>query len=155
MGNPIGENKNGSEGRSGVLGPILDVAIEGAPVPKGRPRMTRSGHVFTPKKTRDWEALAAAAMMAATEERGIDDLVAVDVEAVAPRPQRLKRKKDLDGLLPMGCKPDGDNILKAALDALTASGVITDDARAQQLSVAKYYGPKSGSAWVRVRAWRL
>jgi crossover junction endodeoxyribonuclease RusA len=35
--------------------------VDSRPVPKGRPRMTRYGRVFTPKRTLDAEALVAAA----------------------------------------------------------------------------------------------
>jgi len=35
----------------------ITFAIPGKPVPKGRPRVTRSGRVYTPKATRDYESL--------------------------------------------------------------------------------------------------
>ena len=31
---------------------MIDLTIPGVPVAKGRPRTTRTGHVFTPAKTR-------------------------------------------------------------------------------------------------------
>lgn len=37
------------------------ILLDGRPVPKGRPRMTRRGRVFTPKRTLDEEARIAAA----------------------------------------------------------------------------------------------
>ena len=37
------------------------VWVPGEPVPKARPRMTRSGHVYTPKRTADYEAAVKAA----------------------------------------------------------------------------------------------
>lgn len=39
----------------------ISVFIPHKPVPKGRPRMTRRGRVFTPKRTLDAEALVAQA----------------------------------------------------------------------------------------------
>lgn len=39
---------------------MIGFTIEGAPVPKGRPRFTRTGHTFTPAKTRQYEALVTA-----------------------------------------------------------------------------------------------
>lgn len=35
----------------------MKLTINTAPVPKGRPRFTRSGHVYTAKRTRDFEKL--------------------------------------------------------------------------------------------------
>jgi len=39
----------------------ITIKIPGVPVAKGRPRMTRSGHVYTPKKTLDAEYILAQA----------------------------------------------------------------------------------------------
>lgn len=36
---------------------MISFTIEGVPVPKGRPRFTRSGHTYTPDTTRKYEAL--------------------------------------------------------------------------------------------------
>lgn len=33
------------------------VGLEGDPIPKGRPRLGRGGHVYTPARTRDWEQM--------------------------------------------------------------------------------------------------
>ena len=30
-------------------------SVEGDPVPKGRPRMTKTGHTYTPKRTKEYE----------------------------------------------------------------------------------------------------
>lgn len=40
---------------------ILEIWVPGRPVPKGRPRMTRNGHVYTPAKTHAYEAVVASA----------------------------------------------------------------------------------------------
>lgn len=38
-------------------------------------------------------------------------------------------------------KPDGDNIMKLACDALVRCGAVPDDARAAEMRVAKVWGP--------------
>lgn len=38
----------------------ISIMIEGAPVPKGRPRFMRNGHTYTPEKTRQAEAYVRA-----------------------------------------------------------------------------------------------
>lgn len=45
---------------------MIGFTIEGAPVPKGRPRFTRTGHTFTPAKTRQYEALVTARAISPT-----------------------------------------------------------------------------------------
>ena len=45
--------------------------VEGRPKPKGRPRMTRRGRVYTPKETLEYEAkIAEAEAYGAPSSRG-------------------------------------------------------------------------------------
>lgn len=42
--------------RCGVLrGPSIEFVVDGEPVPKMRPRLTRGGRAYTPQRTRDYE----------------------------------------------------------------------------------------------------
>jgi Holliday junction resolvase RusA-like endonuclease len=50
---------------------------------------------------------------------------------------KAKRKIDIGQY--RVCKPDSDNLAKAALDALTDAGAWNDDAQVAQLHVAKVY----------------
>lgn len=98
--------------------PCLSYEVDGAPVPKGRPRFGK-GHAFTPKRTRDYEARAREAAAVAVAKagwpaggwdgRGVRYLVRVDVLLQADR-------------------GDADNYAKSLIDA--ANGVVfPDDAR--------------------------
>ena len=88
---------------------LLDLTIEGDPVPKARPRSTRSGHTYTPKRTVDAETV-------------IRNLAAEQVTEPYDGPVGVS--------LAFSCatarRTDGDNLQKLVLDALNKV-VYTDD----------------------------
>lgn len=108
----------------------LRINIE--PVGKGRPRaVSRGGFVsmYTPKKTAAFEnEVAQVARKLFQGESTITTPVAVKVLAAFNRPKSKHRRKDPDGLILKTTKPDADNVLKAALDALVLAQVLQDDA---------------------------
>ena len=117
------------------------IEIDGAPVPKGRPRFV--GHVITPEKTRVYEAKGKRAAMAAMTGRTIlAGPVFVNVMAIMPIPESWSKKKTSEAvsgeIRPTG-KPDADNLVKAALDCLNKI-VVNDDAQAVDISIRKIYG---------------
>lgn len=129
--------------------PLLSVAIVGAPVGKGRPRVTRQGRAYTPEKTRTWEAAASAEIARTWGGRPAWlGPVRVEVDAVGARPQRLLGKKNHDGRLWRLAKPDADNVAKIAMDALVMARVLGDDiqvveiTRARSLYTARNEGPR-------------
>ena len=65
---------------------------------------------------------------------------------VIARPLKLHRKADDAGLIPAPVKPDTDNLVKAAQDALIAAvgDLIGDDARIVTVWAAKRYAEKDG-----------
>lgn len=89
--------------------------VEGRPVPKGRPRMTRRGRVFTPQSTIDRERLIAQTWLDAGFPV-IEGPVSVTVELVQEgewitvTPLEEGRASKLRG--------DVDNYAKLALDGL-------------------------------------
>ena len=126
--------------------PFFRLTVEGAPVAKGRPRMTRSGRVYTPSKTRAYEErirqLTAIEMVGrpATESP-----VIVHVAAVFESPpswSRTKRLAVVQGGSFHAVKPDIDNIVKAALDGICfENGAVRDDKQIVELCAFKTYGP--------------
>jgi len=76
---------------------------EGEPIPKGRPRTTRTGHTYTPKRTAEAEADLAKQFKA--EVVGGPFPLSVPVEVVASFYTKSKTA-------------DLDNLLKLTLDAL-------------------------------------
>ena len=136
---------------------LLACSIPGDPVGKGRPRVALRGNrpvAYTPKKTESWETGAAELLRSAWAGRApLDRPVAVVVRAIASRPQAeipkprpLAARPELAWRLARPTKPDADNVLKAALDALVRAGVLRDDVlavdvRAVSLWVALTEGP--------------
>lgn len=117
-----------------------------SPVSKGRPRVAVRGgkaHAYTPKKTKTFEA--SVAMVAAThiKERYTGPL-RVDILAVLPRPKRLMRAKDAEGLVWAPKRPDQDNLRKAILDGLATC--YDDDAQVCAGQTFKVYAEKTGKS---------
>lgn len=112
---------------------LFTVSIPGEPRPKGRPRFVRRSDgtvtTHTPKRTVTWEGIAAT--LARQAWRGLPPItVAVEVQILAV----FRRLADTPVRAPerrwRPHRPDVDNVLKAALDALTKAQVLRDDALA-------------------------
>lgn len=120
----------------------LTITLPGPPVGKGRPRFTRTGHAYTPAKTRSYEsALRHEAALAMGMNQPMLEAVAVDVVAVFPVPEswsRAKRSNAFAGEFRSNIRVDADNILKS-LDAF--NGIVwADDKQIVQATIAKRYG---------------
>lgn len=89
-------------------------------VPKGRPRVTRRGIAYTPKRTKDFEGIVRLAARAATPSPPWDGPVAL---RIMYRP-RTRRRSDVD------------NVAKAIMDALIGV-VYVDDSQVRALSVTR------------------
>ncbi|MAO22112.1 MAG: hypothetical protein CMJ25_15295 [Phycisphaerae bacterium] len=122
----------------------LNVFLLGQPIGKGRPRFTRSGHTYTPDKTRKYEMRLAAEGSDVMHKIGLDPVAVpcrVFVRATFQIPKSWTKKKKLQAerreIYPK--RPDADNVAKIALDAL--NGVIfEDDDQVYDLRVNKAYG---------------
>lgn len=111
--------------------------------------MTKGGIAYTPAATRKWEA--SLAMMAQEQMPAgiIDEPVRVDVLAVLPRPKRLLRKSDPDGLIWAPVRPDCDNITKATLDSLKSFW--RDDCVVVDTRIVKAYAERDGRPRMAIR----
>lgn len=100
--------------------------VPGKPQGKQRPRVLRTGITYTPKETKEYEALVRAYFLAAI---GGEDCrryrgpvqVALEIHAEFRVPKawpKWKRRAALAGLIPHLSKPDWDNIGKIVADAL-------------------------------------
>lgn len=83
--------------------------VPGDPVSKGRPRVTRGGRAYTPKKTLDAEAVIRTIARESCSQP-YDEPVGVEVSFYTATMRRT----------------DGDNMLKLVLDAMNEI-VFTDD----------------------------
>lgn len=122
----------------------LSITIPGAPVAKGRPRVTTFGghaRAYTPGKTRRYEDLIRLEAGRAMEGRELlAGPLSVQVNAFVPIPKSMtkaKRAAALEGALRPTTRPDCDNYAKT-MDAL--NGIAwQDDSQVVTLHVAKHY----------------
>lgn len=122
--------------------------IPGAPVAKGRPRLsTRGGfaRAYTPAKTQRYEDLIKSRAYDAMAGRApIDAAVMVTVTAYVAPPKSLSKAKTaaaLAGTLRPVTRPDVDNYCKAALDGMNGI-VFRDDSLVTDMLVRKFYSDR-------------
>lgn len=100
---------------------VISFVVPGPPVPKGRPRLTRTGHAYTPARTVAFERLVrqcATAAMAGREP--VTGRLAVAIDFAVPD----RRRSDID------------NLAKGVLDA--GNGVLwADDSQIAQLTLRR------------------
>lgn len=112
------------------------------PIGKGRPRFTRTGHTYTPDKTKRFENLVKNEARKQLKGQLMPDYegeVQISIKAnFEPNKSASKRKREL--LLGTGCmkKPDADNIAKIILDSLNKVAY-KDDNQVTKLKVTKAY----------------
>lgn len=122
----------------------LRFSIPGEPKGKGRPRLGRSGHAFTPKDTVNYENLVKLAFSTAYPEHDpVDPVIPIKCEMKAYYfiPKSTTKKKYglmLEGKLFPLKKPDLDNIVKIICDALNGIAY-HDDSQIQSVLIEKYY----------------
>lgn len=117
--------------------------VYGEPQGKARPKFANRGkfvHVYTPKKTADYEKLIREAY---GDQQKCDDVpLRVEIFAYYPIPKSFS-KKDRQGALLQAklplVKPDVDNVSKVILDALNGLAY-EDDKQVVTLVVNKFYG---------------
>jgi Holliday junction resolvase RusA-like endonuclease len=127
---------------------LIIVTVPGAPVAKGRARVTTRGRfarVYTPAKTRHYEDLVRCEAVAVMRDRPpVQDAVTLSVTAYVAMPKSLSRQKRsdaVDGVLKPTTRPDADNYAKAALDG--CNGILfRDDSQVTDLIVRKRYSDR-------------
>lgn len=125
------------------------IIVPGAPVPKGRPRLSTingQARAFTPAKTRRYEDLIRLEAGKIMEGRAqLEGPTSVTILAYMAMPQALAKSKAkcaaaLAGNLRPLTKPDVDNFAKT-IDAL--NGIVwRDDSQVVSLIVSKFYSDR-------------
>ena len=127
--------------------PFFSVLVAGAPVAKGRPRVTKTGHVYTPAPTRLYEIEIKLATRAAMKgNKPTEKPVVVHVCAIFEPAASLskKMKKELIEGEVHAIKPDLDNLVKAALDGISGETMaILDDKQIVEICAFKRYGDRA------------
>lgn len=120
------------------MGAVWTIHLELIPVGKGRPRMTKRGHVYTPEKTREFEESVKKLARAQYWLKPLEGPVRASIRFFMPMPKRPKTN-----LWHVG-KPDLDNAAKAVFDSL--NGIVwEDDSQVCEVFMTKHYA-KIGTA---------
>lgn len=118
----------------------MNIIIPGEPIPKGRPRMTRTGHTYTPARTRRYEKAIADAWREQSGEH-LTGAIRAAIRAYFKIPSSQKKavqEKMGAGLIRPTKRPDLDNIIKI-LDALNGLAY-DDDSQIVEIRAEKFYG---------------
>lgn len=133
----------------------VEFSVPMRPVGKGRPRFTRFGHAYTPTTTSSAEALFRTYAIAAMRDIvPTDKPVAVALDFIFVPPKSMSKKRRSETIirnLPMTKKPDIDNAMKLALDAMNGH-VFVDDKQVSEIKAAKFYGSRDE---IRVCVWEV
>lgn len=121
----------------------MKFTILGQPTAKGRPRMTRNGHTYTPQKTIEYENLVKIEYrrQCGNAKIGADTPVDVRVLAFYSIPKSVSKKKRelmMSGKIRPMKRPDTDNVLKSVLDSLNDIAY-HDDAQVVDCQIRKFY----------------
>lgn len=122
---------------------MIDIFIPGKPIGKQRPKFNnKTKNTYTPKETRDYEALVKQCYMQKYRDREpIPAKTPVEVYAYFKIPKSMPKKQvkliENNELFPT-VKPDTDNISKIILDALNGLAYY-DDNQVTDLTIYKLY----------------
>lgn len=118
--------------------------VDGTPKPQPRPRMTRKGHVYNPSTATAWKEKIGWMVRAQGLKRPLRG--PIDLEL------RFFIATSTKSLIYSPCekRPDLDNYVKAAMDALTDAHAWEDDSQVWQLTTSKKYGSAAG-LWVEMK----
>lgn len=132
---------------------MREFKIPGKAQAKQRPRMGRSGVVYTPKETLVYENYVKMCYSDYAQQFGwlpYENQVRAEIEVLVAVPKsdsKTKKKAKIEGMIRPAVKPDCDNLAKSILDSLNGLAY-HDDKQVVELSVKKYYAE---NAEVRVR----
>ena len=123
---------------------VVKFIVLGTPTAKGRPRMTRQGHTYTPQKTVRYENLVRLEYQRQCGSFQFDRDALLDVRMIAyyPIPKSVSQKKRqmmADHRIRPMKRPDVDNVCKSILDSLNQIAY-HDDAQVVDCQVRKFYG---------------
>lgn len=120
------------------------LTIPGEPIGKARPRMTRTGIVYTPKKTLNYETLIRELFIIKYPNfQPIDGPVHLHLSAWLKIPKVSKKKVAAmeSGEIRPTKKPDMSNILKSVEDALNTLAY-QDDKQIVEVEIKKRYSSR-------------
>ena len=114
--------------------------IKGEPRGKGRPRFTKTGRIYTPTETAQYETLVGLSYQNSARGYKFTSPVRVTIKAFQKPPKKSKKVVEamLNGRILPTKKPDLDNIAKIILDGLNKVAW-DDDTQVVEMMVIKRY----------------
>jgi Holliday junction resolvase RusA-like endonuclease len=97
---------------------VASVVVPGNPVAHQRPRVTRSGHTYTPAPTVEYKKMVATYVQSAAVRRLAGSAYGVQARFYRSNRQRV----------------DVDNLLKSILDGSTQAGIWKDDSEVMEIA---------------------
>lgn len=138
--------------------PLIDFFVPSPIVGKGRPRLCRrSGRIFTPKKTKEYEKRCKIEAQQAMDKKSLEPLSgAVGVYMIVAYPTPASRKSEQGQWCTTGPSKysDLDNILKSILDAMNKV-VYVDDCVVCALKCTKRFAAAGEAPGVYVQVYEL
>ena len=120
---------------------MIKLTIPGEPMGKARPRMTKTGFIYTPKKTVNYETLIRELFIIKYPDfQPIEGPVEMSLTAWLKMPKTSKKKIEAmeSGEIRPTKKPDMSNILKSVEDALN-NLAYNDDKQIVELILKKHF----------------
>ena len=120
--------------------------VPGTVRPKERPRFTKSGRIFTPSKTLNYEKQVKASYESeypcgmAFPDEPIE--MVINIYVAVPKSYSKKRKDHMICFEFPARRPDVDNQLKSIADALNGTAY-TDDSQIVSVTVHKFWSEES------------
>lgn len=119
---------------------MFKFVIEGEPVAKGRPKLSRYG-TYTPKKTKEYEEHIKQEWRKNGYEEPLTGAVMVEIvfyRGIQKSGSKTVKTAKLTGKVKPTIKPDLDNYIKAVLDGLNGLAWV-DDSQIVNISATKEY----------------
>lgn len=123
---------------------MIKLTIPGEPMGKARPRVTKTGFIYTPKKTVNYETLIRELFIIKYPDfQPIEGPVRMSLLAWLKMPKASKRKTEAmeSGEIRPTKKPDISNILKICEDALNSLAFF-DDKQIVEVEVKKWFSSR-------------
>lgn len=129
---------------------MIKLQLKIVPVPCSRPRVTRGGVAYYPKRYRDFKRDCTQLLQSLYPNVKVNRPIAcIDYLFVLPRPKYMQRGYHT-GLIAHTKRPDLDNLLKAINDCLEASGIIGNDCTISDSSSRKRYAELHGQPRIEI-----
>lgn len=116
----LGINKENRQNQLPLPRKQAEISIQGKPIAKGRPRLGKGGHTYTPEKTQAAEKVIADTWKLKYGDKKLSGALRITVCAafLVPKSKSKKEKEQLLARAYRTERPDIDNIVKLVLDAL-------------------------------------